>query len=739
MCISSISCSQFNERAAAVCSTVDTEIASLYESFAGLSGVMTSFAIATNAQWPEFTVPDFDEHVSHVLNLSPTEVFWTSHIVPTEKKGDWESYAVGQSTSFVSPKIYKTADGIYSPVTGPGPYLPIWQQSPAATSLVNFDEMSKPDLVSFMETVNALDGALISPVSDLDFILDAFGLEEHAEEEPHSAFIQPVYDSFDENRQIVAYLQSIISWEEAFSVVIPQSEEGDIHVVLRNSCGQEFTWEVGGEHAEFLGPGDLHQVQYESYKITADLTKYSDPAAAEEAGACQYFFDAYPTSSLRESYRSNKPQTYAAVVGVIFFLMALTFFMYDRFIQRRNEKVINAAARSNAIVAALFPSNVRDRLFAEANEEGGTKGNRWLAPKSGLKDFLATPAVDDNMIFQTKPIADLFPETTIMFADIVGFTAWSSVREPSQVFTLLETVYHAFDMIAKQRRIFKVETVGDCYVAVAGLPEPRKDHAVAMVKFAHECLRKISELTKRLEVELGPDTGDLTIRVGVHSGPVTAGVLRGERSRFQLFGDTMNTASRMESTGVKDKIQISQETADLLIASGKNHWVTPRADTVEAKGKGLMQTYFVNLVKRSAGMSTGSSDESRSSYGDTYNAFAASNLEETELRADGQVQRLMSDKTNRLIDWNCDVLLRLIKQIVAARDVMEAGHGEDPPTLPDGGNGTGLTCLEEVKEIITLPEFDFKTFRQQRKPEDIELGDNVEQQLHDYISNIAIM
>jgi hypothetical protein len=176
-----------------------------------------------------------------------------------------------------------------------------------------------------------------------------------------------------------------------------------------------------------------------------------------------------------------------------------------------------------------------------------------------------------------------------------------------------------------------------------------------------------------------------------------------------------------------------------LIASGKNHWVTPRADTVEAKGKGLMQTYFVNLVKRSAGMSTGSSDESRSSYGDTYNAFAASNLEETELRADGQVQRLMSDKTNRLIDWNCDVLLRLIKQIVAARDVMEAGHGEDPPTLPDGGNGTGLTCLEEVKEIITLPEFDFKTFRQQRKPEDIELGDNVEQQLHDYISNIAIM
>jgi class 3 adenylate cyclase len=75
-----------------------------------------------------------------------------------------------------------------------------------------------------------------------------------------------------------------------------------------------------------------------------------------------------------------------------------------------------------------------------------------------------------------------------MFADLVGFTAWSSMREPSHVFTLLETIYSAFDKIAKRRRVFKVETIGDCYVAVAGLPEPRRDHAAAMARFAHECL-----------------------------------------------------------------------------------------------------------------------------------------------------------------------------------------------------------------------------------------------------------
>jgi class 3 adenylate cyclase len=96
-----------------------------------------------------------------------------------------------------------------------------------------------------------------------------------------------------------------------------------------------------------------------------------------------------------------------------------------------------------------------------------------------------------------------------MFADLVGFTAWSSVREPTQVFMLLETLYRAFDRIANQRGVFKVETVGDCYVAVAGLPEAKKDHAVTMVKFAQDCQRKAVDLAKKLEVMLGPDTAEL--------------------------------------------------------------------------------------------------------------------------------------------------------------------------------------------------------------------------------------
>jgi class 3 adenylate cyclase len=168
------------------------------------------------------------------------------------------------------------------------------------------------------------------------------------------------------------------------------------------------------------------------------------------------------------------------------------------------------------------------------------------AKSRNLKGFLKADKSELNkdnksLLFDTKPIADLFPETTILFADIVNFTAWSSVRDPSQVFTLLEVVYNAFDEIARKRGVFKVETIGDCYVAVCGLPEPAKDHAVRMARFAKDCMNKMRTLVKVLESTLGPDTGDLSMRMGLHSGPVTAGVLRGERSRFQLFGDTMNT------------------------------------------------------------------------------------------------------------------------------------------------------------------------------------------------------
>lgn len=137
-------------------------------------------------------------------------------------------------------------------------------------------------------------------------------------------------------------------------------------------------------------------------------------------------------------------------------------------------------------MSSLFPQNVADRLM-EAND-AEKKGKGFVAPNRRLKSFLTGDNEDDDQALQ--PIADLFPDCTVMFADISGFTAWSSTRDPAQVFILLQTVYQAFDVIAKRRKVFKVETIGDSYMAVTGLPEPQANHAVLMARYVLDLLRK---------------------------------------------------------------------------------------------------------------------------------------------------------------------------------------------------------------------------------------------------------
>lgn len=144
-------------------------------------------------------------------------------------------------------------------------------------------------------------------------------------------------------------------------------------------------------------------------------------------------------------------------------------------------------------------------------------------------------------------------------------------------------------------------------MAVTGLPQPQEKHAIIMCRFARDCISKMHEILPSLCERLGQDTADLSMRFGLHSGPVTAGVLRGEKARFQLFGDTVNTAARMESNGERGKIHVSQETADLIVAAGKTSWITKRPDKITAKGKGELQTYWVNpgvaYTASSSGMS----------------------------------------------------------------------------------------------------------------------------------------
>eukprot|EP00980_Cylindrotheca_fusiformis_P030525 scaffold24977_cov235-Cylindrotheca_fusiformis.AAC.1 len=338
---------------------------------------------------------------------------------------------------------------------------------------------------------------------------------------------------------------------------------------------------------------------------------------------------------------------------------------------------------------------------------------------------------------------------TLKGTNIAGFTAWSSAREPHQVFVLLEAIYGAFDKIAYRHSVFKVETVGDCYVAAVGLPEPVDKHALVACKFAQDCLKKMKEVTLKLEVMLGPDTGDLDLRTGIHrfrtntvpyrhfSGQVTAGVLRGERSRFQLFGDTMNTASRMEHTGERNRIQLSQTTAHLLTEAGFFQWIMPRGNKIYVKGKGNMQTYWLRQSKarkvKQPDLKSGIPPVEESL--DTEEE--SDTLDEMGLGFDGDTDQVMT-KIERLVEWNVEVLTSLLQQIIASR----GGVVDDIGTLYSAekkiGSGGG-TVLDEFTPIISLKRLEAEDLRARRRPSSIEIGDEAKSQLRNYLSQIAGM
>jgi len=578
---------------------------------------------------------------------------------------------------------------------------------------------------------------------------------------PHSLVVQPIFDRLDDdaNRTLVALLVGVFSWKKFLEKVL--SEDIEMDCIVRNTCDEVFSFEINGKKEEgvtvppkFLGFGDLHDTKYNKHGRAFRLKTTSLNYPHDGSYNCEYTISLYPSSTLWKNHTKTKnyiPNFLTFAVALVFLITFFMFYVFVGLVDKRQEKVMTSASQANAVVKSLFPRNVRDRIMKDT-EEQDRKAKEDSSKKSGffneaakrrLKTFLDEENGDGGEFFNSKPIADLFPAATVLFADIVGFTAWSSVREPSQVFILLETIYHSFDMVAKRRRVFKVETIGDCYLAVTGLPDPRKDHAVVMSRFARECLNRMHVMTKKLEVSLGPDTTDLSMRFGLHSGPVTAGVLRGEKSRFQLFGDTVNTAARMESNGARGRIHISQETANLLIEAGKSSWVTEREDKIVAKGKGELTTFWLQLAKdadASSVVTSSSSTGGLSDIGvDAPNGGFLQTPEDNGNISSYDDTFVLTPKMQRLVDWNVDQLSRLLKLIVARRK--HPRRASNVNTAYDSYNNAKRngTVLEEVKEVITLPNFDASTFKSMEGPDSIELPSEVMNQLHDYVTKICMM
>ena len=445
--------------------------------------------------WPLYLSKDFYRVSEEVRN---TGGFSTLYLAPwVEDESEWDRYVNDQVTAGnVAESLLVSKDENHVTTT---PVLPIWQVAPDMyTSVLNYNLLELDVVNEAVKAHSTKDGSF--HIGSL-----AMGAEGNKHTGIEAFTIQPFGKQDGSDGKPGGYLLAVSPWEDLFGGILPLGSEPLTASIYRLNNPSII----------------LANVYVDGPEATLSTEPVEETKGRCHDVVCFPINNVYGTclSPAAEDTYSEPSWPYMCVALVGFILMCCVFCLYDRVLFIAQRELAQAADQSLAVVSSLFPKDFKDRLFHRENsatfapaeeapkdrsEHNGASTTNSLFNKSGIKRGLArtksslTNFLHDSSegseqggvdyFLKTKPIADLFPETTIMFADLVGFTAWSSAREPTSVFRLLETIYYHFDEIAKQRRVFKVETVGDCYVAVAGLPQPRKDHAMVMCRFARDCL-----------------------------------------------------------------------------------------------------------------------------------------------------------------------------------------------------------------------------------------------------------
>jgi adenylate cyclase len=242
---------------------------------------------------------------------------------------------------------------------------------------------------------------------------------------------------------------------------------------------------------------------------------------------------------------------YLNLIGSFLVLWVFAYF-YQRGAELAEDALVVARERSDQILHNILPPKIVARLRA-------------------------SPGV----------VADAVPSATILFTDLVGFTPLSQSKSAEEVVLLLDAIVGAFDDLVVERKLEKIKTIGDAYMVAAGVPDGRPDHATAIADLALAMRERFREIAKQSGVKL-------EMRVGMHTGPVVAGVIGKSKFAYDLWGDTVNTAARMESHGEPGKIHVTEESAAALGEA----FVLEERGTIEVKGKGAMRTFW--LVGRAA-------------------------------------------------------------------------------------------------------------------------------------------
>jgi hypothetical protein len=408
----------FSQFASTIQGSTEFNLGGIIEATEGLSDVFSSEAHKTNSTWPFMTLSSFEVFVRRTRAQASSELFVVCPIVQQEQIAEWNAYSQEQQSwiddgfeangeirtdlNDIPSSIYRfgryKGKKVLTPEDGSGPLpaAPFWQMSPPPfdTSVVNYNALSlveyqEPytamvssrsfvlglaganDLINYavsQEAHEAMHSGAHNMRNDQDQVgmqgMDHTGMglgeitskigQAFADKHPHTSLFFPIFESAqDHTSEVVAMIVSILPWDNYLTNLLPQGVDG-VYAILQNSCRQQFTYVINGNDAVFVGAGDFHETKYDDMEIAIDFSDMMGASNGTTKGECRYWLSIFPSSGLHTTYQTKNPVIFSVVVASSFFLMALTFIIYDWFVIRKNNTIMNAAAQSNAIVSVSY-------------------------------------------------------------------------------------------------------------------------------------------------------------------------------------------------------------------------------------------------------------------------------------------------------------------------------------------------------------------------------------------------
>lgn len=388
-----------------------------------------------DSSWPYITLGNFEAMAKKWRKSSGIELMSFLPLVSGEQLATWGNYSVESQDwidqSFeIDGTIRPNNESIPSQVyrvqatqntvervneSGINFAAPVWQLSPPPVdpSMINFNAMSVSWLQAPFETINDTKAWVMSFAFNVsNNTLNATGAA------LQSSVLSPIFEKENDNSSdLVGFIWSRLPWERYLDHSVPLRTNG-IVCVLQSSCLNESqTYEIQEGTAIFIGSGDQHDEDFDYYVYTFPVNG-NQPGLSDtsnDMGICTYWFHVYPSPTFADTFLSSSALTAALWMALLFFLVVLSFYVYEYYARQRNDKIIGIAVSRSSILATLFPANVRERMYAEQEDSKYNKlytnalpeQMRGLLPGTNVTKGLGSAEDDEDEIFKTRPIADL--------------------------------------------------------------------------------------------------------------------------------------------------------------------------------------------------------------------------------------------------------------------------------------------------------------------------------------------